>query len=102
MNDMIALVEPLIPALRRYARSLMGGAAEGDDLVQDCLEKAILCWHQRRPDGNARSWLFTILHNLAVNKLRQQTKRGQHVPLEEAVDASLVVAPSPEDNLRPP
>ena len=41
-----------------------------DDLVQDCLERAVSRWHQRR-HGNVRAWLFTILHNLAVNRFRQ-------------------------------
>ncbi len=52
MKDMMLLVEPLIPALRRYARSLMRADAAGaDDLVQDCLERAITRWHQ--PAQNA-------------------------------------------------
>ncbi len=96
MNDMIALIEPLIPALRRYARSLMGDAAAGDDLVQDCLEKAISRWRQRRSDGNARSWLFTILHNLAVSRLRQRQRRGAHVSIDDLDDSALIVAPSQE------
>ena len=71
MKDMMLLVEPLIPALRRYARALLRDRSAADDLVQDCLEHAISRWHQRRPDGNARSWVFAILHNLASNQLRQ-------------------------------
>src|SRR6266566_13576 len=82
MNDMLLQVEPLIPALRRYARALMRNAASADDLVQDCLERAVSRWHQRR-DGNARSWLFTILHNLAVNQFRQSAARGKHVTIDE-------------------
>jgi RNA polymerase sigma factor (sigma-70 family) len=83
MNDMLLQVEPLIPALRRYARSLMRNPSAADDLVQDCLERAVSRWHQRR-DGNTRSWLFTILHNLAVNQFRQSVARGRHVTLDEA------------------
>ena len=82
MNDMLLQVEPLIPALRRYARALMRNAASADDLVQDCLERAVSRWHQRR-DGNTRSWLFTILHNLAVNQFRQSAARGKHVTIDE-------------------
>src|SRR5215475_8400611 len=75
VNDMLPLVEPLIPALRRYARALMRNHAQADDLVQDCLERAVSHWRQRRED-NPRSWLFTILHNLAVNQFRQSKTRG--------------------------
>lgn len=99
MNDMISFVEPLIPALRRYAWSFMKDQAAGDDLVQDTLERAISRWHQRRPDGSVRSWLFTILHNLAINRLREQSRGGQHISFEEAAQGSLAVAGSQEDSL---
>ncbi len=89
MRDMMLLVEPLIPGLRRYARALLRDASAADDLVQDCLERAISRWHQRRPDGDARTWMFTILHNLAMNRLRQNKRRGQHIALEDAAEATL-------------
>lgn len=97
MNDMIALIEPHIPALRRYARVLMKERAEGDDLVQDCLERAISRWHQRRTDGNVRSWMFAILHNLAINALRQRARQGRHVPIEDASESALAGAAVQED-----
>jgi RNA polymerase sigma-70 factor (ECF subfamily) len=81
MNEMLQQIEPLIPSLRRYARALTRNAATADDLVQDCLERAVSRWHQRR-DGDARPWLFAILHNLAVSQFRQQATRGPHVALE--------------------
>jgi len=83
MDDMLRQVEPLIPALRRYARSLLRNRAGADDLVQDCLERAISRWSQRR-DGEVRSWLFAILHNLAVDRFRKAATRGTHIPIDEA------------------
>ena len=83
MKDMLLQVEPLIPALRRYARALVRNRANADDLVQDCLERAVSNWYQRR-DGNVRAWLFTILHNLAISQFRQSATRGRHVPIDEA------------------
>jgi RNA polymerase sigma factor (sigma-70 family) len=88
VNDMMLLVEPLIPALRRYARALVRNHATADDLVQDCLERAVSRWHQRR-EGDPRPWLFTILHNLAVNQFRQAKTRGQHVTIEETGESDL-------------
>lgn len=82
MNDMLLQVEPLIPALRRYARALVRNPAAADDLMQDCLERAVSRWHQRR-DADARSWLFTILHNLAINQFRRAAVRGTHVTIDE-------------------
>lgn len=90
------LVEPVIPRLRRYARALLRDENAADDLVQDCLERAIARWHQRRDDGDARSWLFAILHNLAINHLRQASRRGRVVPVEEAGPGTLARPPEQE------
>jgi RNA polymerase sigma-70 factor (ECF subfamily) len=87
MNDMLLQVEPLIPALRRYARALLRNPDAADDLVQDCLERAVSHWHQRR-ESDPRPWLFTILHNLAVNQFRQVKKRGPHVTIEETSESN--------------
>ena len=83
MNEMLLQVEPLIPALRRYARALVGNAAAADDLVQDCLERAVSRWHQRR-NADARAWLFAILHNLAISRFRRSSTRVRHIAIEEA------------------
>ena len=98
MKDMLAQVEPLIPALRRYARALMRNRAAADDLVQDCLERAVSRWHQRR-DGSVRAWLFTILHNLAVTQFRQAAARGRHMPIDDASEQELVSAAAQEQGL---
>ena len=87
MHDILAAVEPLIPALRRYARALLRDRTAADDLVHDCLERTISRWHQRRPETDARAWVFTILHNLAMNRLRQAARRGPHVELDDAAAA---------------
>ncbi|WP_284945961.1 sigma-70 family RNA polymerase sigma factor [Acidisoma cladoniae] len=100
MADMADLIEPLIPALRRYARSLMRDPAAADDLVQDTLERSVSRWHQRRPDGDARTWMFTILHNLAVNRMRQTTRRGRHLPIEDAEESAMARPSTQEDGLR--
>jgi RNA polymerase sigma-70 factor (ECF subfamily) len=100
MADMAHLIEPVIPGLRRYARTFVRNAAAADDLVQDTLERAISRWHQRRSDGDARTWLFTILHNLAVNHLRRGARRGREVPLDDAGESDVAVPSTQEDALR--
>jgi RNA polymerase sigma-70 factor (ECF subfamily) len=101
VNDVKRLVEPLIPALRRYAGVLIRDRDAADDLVQDCLERAISRWGQRRADSDTRTWLFAILHNLAVSRLRQKARRGEHLALETVGDsAALSQAPDQEHRLR--
>ena len=99
MNDMLRLIEPMIPSLRRYARALVGNHAAADDLVQDSLERAVSRWHQRRGDGDARPWMFAILHNLAVNQFRQAASRGAHVSIEDTDEATLGLEPVQEQKL---
>lgn len=83
MSEMAALIEPHIPALRRFAWSLLRDESAADDLVQDCLERAVGRWHLRRRDGDLHAWLFAILHNTFVSQRRYVQRRGASVPLEE-------------------
>jgi RNA polymerase sigma-70 factor, ECF subfamily len=69
MNEAEDLVE-LIPRLRRYARALVGDRASADDLVQDTLERAWAKLHLYRRGTDLRAWLFTVMHNVHVNKVR--------------------------------
>ena len=98
MDDLLAQVEPMIPALRRYARGLLRDSIAADDLVQDCLERVISHWHRRRND-DARTWVFAILHNLAVNRLRQTSRRGEHVAIDDIGEGLMAHRPTQEDAL---
>ncbi len=69
MNEAERLVE-LIPRLRRYARALVGERTAADDLVQDTLERAWAKLHLYRRGTDLRAWLFTVMHNVHVNKVR--------------------------------
>ena len=84
MADPAPLLEPLIPALRRYAYALTRDHTDADDLVQDTLERALSRWYLRRPDGELRAWLFTILRNLYINAWRRRRRQGPSVELDEA------------------
>ncbi|HTM60567.1 MAG TPA: sigma-70 family RNA polymerase sigma factor [Burkholderiales bacterium] len=69
MDEAKRLVE-LIPRLRRYARALVGERASADDLVQDTLERAWTKLHLYRRGTDLRAWLFTVMHNVHVNRVR--------------------------------
>ena len=99
MSEMVSLLEPLIPALRRYARSFAKDKSTADDLVQDTLEHAVSRWYQRRADGDARAWVFSILHNLAISGIRQAARRGQHLTLDDARESDVAVRFAQEDGL---
>jgi RNA polymerase sigma-70 factor (ECF subfamily) len=81
--DFLTEMERCIPSLRRYARALMRDRERADDLVQDCLERAISRRRLWRPSGSLRAWLFTILHNLHANEMRRQSTQPGMVPVDE-------------------
>jgi RNA polymerase sigma factor (sigma-70 family) len=61
-----------LQSLRRYARALLRDGADSEDLVHDALVRAYERRSQFRPDGNLRSWLLSILHNVFVDRLRSR------------------------------
>lgn len=86
MDEIAGLLEPHIPALRRYAWALLRDPEAADDLVQDCLERAVSRWTLRRRDSDLRAWLFAIEHNLFVDGLRRRRREGLKVDLDEGLD----------------
>lgn len=84
-----------VPALRRYARALTRNADRADDLVQDCIERAIRKRRLWAPTGPLQAWLFRILLNLYRNEARQQRRRGGHVPIDSLPVEPSIPAPQP-------
>jgi RNA polymerase sigma-70 factor (ECF subfamily) len=80
-------IEAEIPRLRRYARSLARDIAAADDLVQDCLTRALGKLHLWEEGTDLRAWLFTILHNQYVNQVRRAVREGAAVGLSETEPA---------------
>jgi RNA polymerase sigma-70 factor (ECF subfamily) len=83
-----------VPVLCEVARGLCRDPVKVEDLVQDVLEKALRSIDVIELRRNPRGWLVTILHNLHIDRCRQQARRGPHVPWEDVVLA--VPEPSEE------
>ena len=76
------LVDEHYAALYRYAYRLSGSAADAEDLTQETFCKAQLNLSQLRSRDRARPWLFTILRNTYLHRLRADQQ--QHcVSLED-------------------
>jgi len=78
----------ILPRLRRYARALVGDAERADDLVQDCIERALSRWHLWREPHDLRAWMFTIMHNIHANAVRRVVRGPGFVDLDHAVAAA--------------
>lgn len=68
----LALVH--LDALYRSALRLTHNRAEAADLVQDTCLKAFRSFHRFDPGTSARAWLFTILRNTFLNRLRDSRR----------------------------
>ncbi|HUS55753.1 MAG TPA: sigma-70 family RNA polymerase sigma factor [Thermohalobaculum sp.] len=81
-----------ISALRRYASALVGNHADADDLVQEALKRALVYFDGDREIENLRAYLFTILHRVRIDLLKQKSRMGVQIPVEDlalvAVSAS--------------
>lgn len=81
IDDPAPLVEN-VKKLRRYAIALLGNTAEAEDLLQDCLARALA---RRKPWNNIkdpRAYLFTIMHNLFVDSLAKRRRLREVIPID--------------------
>jgi RNA polymerase sigma-70 factor (ECF subfamily) len=98
--SVLVRIEGCIPALRRYAASLLRSRDEADDLVHDCLVRALDKLHTRRDEADIRAWLFTIMHNLFISQMRRRRSRPAADTLDESHEAQHSQPPSQEDGLQ--
>ena len=90
------LVGEFRPKLHRYCARMTGSAADGEDIVQDALIKALAALPNVGVIDNPEGWLFRIAHNTALDFLRRRV-RGPMMENDEALD--MIAAPdSPDQN----
>lgn len=84
MTDLEQRIVAYIPRLRRYAQALIKGRnSMVEDLIQDCLERALDRSHQFCEGTDLRAWLFTIMHNVYANQVRRVSNGPDFVELPE-------------------
>ena len=79
------LIDAHYQALYRFAFRLAGSAADAEDLTQETFGKALTRLSQLRDPERARGWLFRILRNAYLHRVRDQ-KRHRVIPLEAIGD----------------
>jgi RNA polymerase sigma-70 factor (ECF subfamily) len=65
----VALVH--LDALYGLGLRLTHNRAEAEDLVQEAYLRAFKSFHRFNPGTNCRAWLFTILRNVFLNRIRR-------------------------------
>lgn len=69
------LVDVHYESLYRYAYRLSGTAADAEDLTQETFCKAHMHLGQLRDAGRAKPWLFSILRNVYLHRIRDDRMR---------------------------
>jgi len=71
-----------LDGLYGYAMVLSRNTSEAEDLVQETCLRALRSMEGLRVGGSRKSWLFTILRNIWLNRLRHQRIVGEIVELD--------------------
>ena len=97
-NDFRTNLIAEIPHLRRFARSLCGDASLADDLVQDCIERALKKSHLYDAAKPLRAWLYAVLRNIHVSNWRSNVKHTSSKNIDDLIDGEGATRAEQEDN----
>ena len=91
----------LLPRLRRFAVALTGSVHDGDDLVQDTVERALKYLHTWETGTSLDKWMFRIARNRFFDIRRAAKRAGEvvHDAPEEMAGASVDGAREVESRL---
>jgi RNA polymerase sigma-70 factor (ECF subfamily) len=71
-----------LEALYGFAVALTRDKTEAEDLVQETYLRAVRAFSRLTPDSNLKSWLFAIMRNTWLNKIRHARNGPQFVELD--------------------
>jgi RNA polymerase sigma-70 factor, ECF subfamily len=83
-----ALVDANLKPMLGLAYRILGNAAEAEDVAQEAflrLWRAAPSW---RPDARVKVWLYRVVRNLSIDRLRRSRRFTGEAPPEMAVQAS--------------
>lgn len=94
-----------LDALYHTALRLSQSRADAEDIVQDTMVRAFRSFHRFNPGTNCRAWLFTILRNVFLSRLRRSGREIVEAdptalePLPNTDGLPAAAPTSPEDAL---
>ncbi|WP_152392721.1 sigma-70 family RNA polymerase sigma factor [Paenibacillus guangzhouensis] len=81
--DVIAKLDPYLPGLRVYCRSLAGNEWDAEDLVQDVLTKTLNSIWRSPERPISRAFLYRIAKNAWIDQCRAEQKRRRDTTFDE-------------------
>ncbi|MBL8271133.1 sigma-70 family RNA polymerase sigma factor [Steroidobacter sp.] len=85
-----------LPALRRYARSLLRGEANAEDLVHETLVRAYEKRASFQEGRSLKPWLLSVMHNVFVDGQRAHQAEARRI--ERAADLSAPFEPPVQEH----
>lgn len=98
----LAVIEPLLPSLERFARSMVRSRADAEDLVADAVLVAYQKYETLTERNALLSYLFTTIRNALIRKHRRSlifseyddeiadTVPTRELPPDELADVTLI------------
>jgi RNA polymerase sigma-70 factor (ECF subfamily) len=74
----------LLPRLRRFAAGLARDPADGDDLCQATVMRALEKRDLWQPGTRLDSWMYRMMRNIWIDESRSRTRRGETFVAEDA------------------
>ncbi len=74
----------LLPRLRRFAIGLAGSPADGDDLCQVTIERALTNRDKWQDGTRLDSWMYRIMRNCWIDETRSRSRRSETFVAEDA------------------
>src|SRR3546814_10574143 len=81
----------LLPRLRRFAAGLSRNAADGDDLCQAALERALKSRHLWAEGTRLDSWMYRIMRNIWIDEARARRSEEHTSELQSLMRISYAV-----------
>ncbi|MEO3999965.1 RNA polymerase sigma factor [Mesorhizobium sp. CAU 1732] len=85
-EDIGAQLIAMLPTLRRFALSLTRSADKADDLVQSACERALANAARYEPDTRFDAWMFRIIRNLWIDRVRREKTAGPTDDIDDRPD----------------
>lgn len=85
-EDIGAQLIAMLPTLRRFALSLTRSADKADDLVQSACERALANAVRYEPDTRFDAWMFRIMRNLWIDRVRREKTAGPTDDIDDRPD----------------
>ncbi|MNC26964.1 ECF RNA polymerase sigma factor SigG [compost metagenome] len=84
-------MEELRPELVGYCYRMMGSVFEAEDAVQDAMIRVWQSQDQLRQDASRRAWIYRIVTNICIDRLRSAKRRA--LPMDLSEPAAVVAEP---------